>query len=113
MWQNFDHGSLCLGFETIKHSMIDLNCKGLTHLTLLALPFMKEGGRIVEFGSIAAFQPIPYIAVYGATKAYVLSYSRALNRELKSRKISVTWQNFDHGSLCLGFETIKHNFFAF
>ncbi len=70
--------------------MIDLNCKALTHLTLLSLPFMKEGGRIVEFGSIAAFQPIPYIAVYGATKAYVLSYSRALNRELKSRKISVT-----------------------
>ncbi|MDE6583217.1 MAG: SDR family NAD(P)-dependent oxidoreductase [Clostridia bacterium] len=70
--------------------MVDLNCKALTHLTLLALQFMKEGGRIVEFGSIAAFQPIPYIAVYGATKAYVLSYSRALNRELKSRKISVT-----------------------
>lgn len=70
--------------------MIDLNCKALTHLTLLALPYMQEGGRIVEFGSIAAFQPIPYIAVYGASKAYVLSFSRAMNRELKSRKISVT-----------------------
>ncbi len=70
--------------------MVDLNCKALTHMTLLCLPFMKEGGRIVQFGSIAAFQPIPYIAVYGASKAYVLSYSRALNRELKSRKISVT-----------------------
>lgn len=70
--------------------MIDLNCKALTHLTLLSLPFMKEGGRIVEIASIAAFQPIPYLAVYGASKAYVLSYSRALNRELKSRKISVT-----------------------
>lgn len=70
--------------------MIDLNCKALTHLTLLCLPFMKEGGRIVEIASIAAFQPIPYLAVYGASKAYVLSYARALNRELKSRKISVT-----------------------
>lgn len=70
--------------------MVDLNCKALTHLTLLALPYMQEGGRIVEFGSIAAFQPIPYIAVYGASKSYVLSFSRALNRELKSRKISVT-----------------------
>lgn len=70
--------------------MVDLNCRALTHLTLLALPFMREGGRIVEFGSIAAFQPIPYIAVYGASKAYVLSFSRAMNRELKSRKISVT-----------------------
>ncbi len=70
--------------------MIDLNCKALTHMTLICLPFMKEGGRIVEIASIAAFQPIPYLAVYGASKAYVLSYSRALNRELKNRKISVT-----------------------
>ncbi len=70
--------------------MIDLNCKALTHLTLLCLPFMNQGGRIVQIGSVASFQPVPYIAVYGATKAYVLSYSRALNRELKSRKISVT-----------------------
>lgn len=70
--------------------MIDLNCKALTHLTLIALPFMQEGGRIVEIASIAAFQPIPYIGVYGASKAYVLSYARSLNRELKSRKISVT-----------------------
>lgn len=70
--------------------MIDLNCKALTHLTLLTIPFMCEGGRIVQISSIAAFQPIPYIAVYGASKAYVLSYSRALNRELKNRKISVT-----------------------
>ena len=70
--------------------MIDLNCKALTHLTLIALPFMQTGGRIVEIASIAAFQPIPYLAVYGASKAYVLSYSRALNHELKSRKISVS-----------------------
>lgn len=70
--------------------MIDLNCKALTHLTLISLPFMREGGRIVEIASIAAFQPIPYLAVYGASKAYVLSYARALNRELKSRKISVS-----------------------
>ena len=70
--------------------MIDLNCRALTHLTYLCLPFMTEGARIIQFGSIAAFQPIPYIAVYGASKAYVLSFSRALNRELKSRKISVT-----------------------
>lgn len=70
--------------------MIELNCKSLTHLTLTVLPFMRQGARIVEIASIAGFQPIPYLAVYGASKAYVLSYSRALNRELKSRKISVT-----------------------
>lgn len=70
--------------------MIDLNCKALTHMTLLCLPFMQKGARIVEFGSVASFQPIPYIAVYGASKAFVLSFSRAMNRELKSRKISVS-----------------------
>jgi len=70
--------------------MVDLNCKALTHLTLLCIPFMQKGGRIVQIGSVASFQPVPYIAVYGATKAYVLSYSRALNRELKSKGISVT-----------------------
>ncbi len=70
--------------------MIDLNCKALTHLTLVAIPFMPKGGRIVEIASMAAFQPTPYMSVYGASKAYVLSYARALNRELKSKKISVT-----------------------
>ncbi len=70
--------------------MVDLNCKALTRMTLMCIPYMQAGGRIVEFGSMASFQPIPYIAVYGASKAYVLSFSRAMNRELKSKKISVT-----------------------
>ncbi len=71
-------------------NMIDLNCKALVHLTQLVLPFMPNKARIVQFGSISAFQPVPWIAVYGATKAFVVSYSRALNVELKPRKISVT-----------------------
>ena len=44
----------------------------------------------MNIASVAAFQPIPYINVYAATKAFVLSFSRALNRELKSRGIGVT-----------------------
>ena len=71
-------------------NMIDLNCKALVKMTGLTLPFMSEGARIMQISSVAAFQPIPYIATYGATKAFVLSYSRALNVELKHRKISVT-----------------------
>lgn len=71
-------------------NMIDLNCKALVKMTDLTLPYMSEGARILQVGSVASFQPIPYIAVYGATKAFVLSYSRALNQELKSRKISVS-----------------------
>ena len=50
---------------------------------------MPRGGQIINIASVAAFQPIPYINVYGATKAFVLSFSRALNRELRSRGIRV------------------------
>ena len=50
---------------------------------------MEKGAEIVEIASVAGFQPIPYINIYGATKAYVLSFSRALNRELKGRGIRV------------------------
>lgn len=69
--------------------MIDLNCRALTQITYTCLPYLCEGSKIVNIASIAAFQPIPYGTVYAATKAYVLSFSRALNRELKSRKIHV------------------------
>lgn len=70
-------------------NMVDLNCRALTVLTELTLPYMREGGKIAEFASVAAFQPVPYITTYAATKAYVLSYSRALNVELRSRGIHV------------------------
>ena len=70
-------------------SMIDLNCKALVALTELTLPYMKEGSKIVELDSLSAFQPVPYLNVYGATKAFVLSYSRALNKEVKKRVIRV------------------------
>ena len=69
--------------------MIDLNCKALAAMTQIVLPYMQKGAKIVEIASVAAFQPIPYINIYGATKAFVLSYARALNRELKQRKIHV------------------------
>ena len=67
--------------------MIDLNCKALVRMTRLCLPYMKEGSRILQLDSLSAFQPVPYITTYGATKAFVLSYSRAMNRELKDRGI--------------------------
>ncbi len=73
-----------------KENMIELNCIALVKLTEMLLPYIVEGGRIVEVASVAAFQPTPYVSVYAATKAFVLSYSRAMNVELKHRKISVT-----------------------
>ena len=73
--------------------MIDLNCKALVMMTRLAIPYMEKGSHILELDSLSAFQPVPYITTYGATKAFVLSYSRAMNRELKSRGIRVMAMN--------------------
>lgn len=70
--------------------MIDLNCKALVHLTYAVLPYMKKGSRVLILGSASAFQPLPEFNLYASTKAFVVHFSRALNVELKSRKIPVT-----------------------
>ncbi|MBQ1246235.1 MAG: SDR family NAD(P)-dependent oxidoreductase [Clostridia bacterium] len=64
-------------------AMIDLNDKALVAMTHITLPYMHKGGRIYQLGSLSSFQPVPYINVYGASKAFVLSFSRALNKELE------------------------------
>lgn len=70
-------------------NMVDLNCRAVLALCQVCLPYMKPGSKILNIASVAAFQPIPYINVYGATKAFVLSFSRALNREVKPLGIRV------------------------
>lgn len=70
--------------------MINLNCLALTLLTKCVDPYIVDKGRIIEIASGSGFAPQPGFAVYAATKAYVISLSRALKRELKDRKISVT-----------------------
>lgn len=70
--------------------MIDTNCKGLTNITLLTLPYMALNSRIINLASSAAFIPQSGFAIYAASKSYVLSFSRALNHELKKRRIFVT-----------------------
>lgn len=70
--------------------MVRLNCEALTALTQISLPYMKKGSRIVQTASASAFLPQPGFSVYAASKAYVLSYSRSLNQELKKDGISVT-----------------------
>ena len=71
-------------------NMVDLNCQALMAMCQLTIPHMPRGGRIINFASVAADQPIPFINVYAATKTFVLSYGRALNRELKPLGIGVT-----------------------
>ena len=73
--------------------MIDLNCKALVAMTRLCLPYMHRGSHILQLDSLSAFQPVPYITTYGATKAFVLSYTRAYNAELKPRGIRMMAMN--------------------
>ncbi len=71
------------------YGMVELNARALMGITYVSLPYLKEGSRVYQMGSLSSFQPVPCINVYGATKAFVLSFSRALNVEWKSRGIRV------------------------
>lgn len=75
-----------------QEAMIDLNVKALTKLTLTIAPLMKEAheGQILNVASIAAFCPCPNLAVYGATKAYVLAFTENLATELRPFGVTVT-----------------------
>ena len=82
----------CFDELTLKEQtdMLDVNCRALTAMTYTVLPFMRKGAHIVNLASAAAFLPQPRFAVYAASKSYVLSFSRAIGRELRGRGISVT-----------------------
>lgn len=72
--------------------MVDLNIRSLIEITHLFLPQMLERsyGRILNVGSIAGFQPGPFMTTYSATKAFVNSFSEALHEELKGTGVSCT-----------------------
>ena len=69
----------------VLENMVDLNCRSIVSITHAVAPYMEKGGSMILIASVAAFQPIPYIATYAATKSFVLSYGRALNRELRKK----------------------------
>ena len=73
--------------------MIDLNCKALVAMTRITLPYMHQGSHILQLDSLSSFQPVPYITTYGASKAFVLSYTRAINAELKPQGIRAMAMN--------------------
>lgn len=77
-------------FETY-HKMLMLNINALVELTHLFLPQMKNNnaGGIINVASTGAFQPLPYLAVYAASKAFVLSFSEALTGELLGTNVRV------------------------
>src|SRR2546427_13017268 len=85
--------------------LLQVNVIALTHLTKLVLPAMlaAKRGRILNVASTAAFQPGPFMAVYYASKAYVLSFSEALAEELSGTGVTVT--TLCPGPLPTGFQT--------
>lgn len=68
-----------------QEQVIDLNCRALTSLSRIALRHFRERGRgtLINIASSSGFQPLPFMAAYAASKAYVQSYSRALRGEMK------------------------------
>ncbi len=86
------YGEFAAAELQILERMMQVNIVTLTALTKLLLPGMiaRGGGKILNVASTAAFAPLPMNGVYGAAKAYVLSFSQALAEELKGTGVTVT-----------------------
>lgn len=69
---------------------VNINCSVLAVLCTICIPYMRRGSRILNISSASSFQPLPYLNLYAATKAFERSYSRALNHELKKTGITST-----------------------
>lgn len=91
------HGPVHTADLDYERNMVELNVAALHHLTGALLPQMvaQGTGAILNVASLAAFQPLPNMATYAATKAFVHSFSEAVHAELKGTGVSVT-------SLCPG-----------
>ncbi len=87
-----DHGAFEASEWERVRAMLEVNVSALTHLTRLLLPSLRGVGRaaILNVSSVASFFPLPNMAVYAATKAYVTSFSEALRMELRATGVSVT-----------------------
>jgi short-subunit dehydrogenase len=87
-----EHGRF-VGMPAKRHrELIELNVTGLTEMLVQFIPGMvaRGRGRVLNVASIAAFQPVPMLATYAATKAYVLSLTESLAEELKDSGVTVT-----------------------
>jgi short-subunit dehydrogenase len=87
-----DHGLFQASEWPKVQSMLDVNINALTRLTHALLPELRTftDGAILNVSSSASFLPVPQLAVYAATKAYVTSFSEALRAELRGTGVSVT-----------------------
>ena len=93
--------------------IIDLNDKALTAFCHLTIPYMSAESNIINLASNSSWQPVPFMNVYGASKAYVMSFSRALGMELRDRKIHVMavapgWIKTEFFDTAIHDDTIKY-----
>jgi hypothetical protein len=87
-----EHGEF-VGMPATRHrELIDLNVTSLSEMLAQFLPAMvaRGSGRVLNVASIAAFQPVPMLATYAATKAYVLSLTESLSEELQGTDVTIT-----------------------
>ena len=70
--------------------MMDVNDKALVLITHMTIPYMEEGGRIIEMGSGSCFTPLPNFNIYASSKAFVLHYTKALNYEIRKYGLRAT-----------------------
>ena len=70
--------------------MVDLNIRALTAVSAICVPYLANGGKIINISSIASFCPNPRMTVYSSSKSYVSAFSRGLGEELKPKGITVT-----------------------
>ncbi len=87
-----EQGTFCAIDPDRHQRLIDLNISGLTAMLAAFVPAMvaRGHGRVLNVASIAAFQPLPGLAIYAASKAYVLSLSESLAEELRDSGVTVT-----------------------
>jgi short-subunit dehydrogenase len=87
-----EHGNFVNIAAAAHQRLIDLNISGLTGMLNVFLPAMVErgSGRVLNVASIASFQPVPSLASYAASKAYVLSLTESLSEELAGSGVTVT-----------------------
>lgn len=88
-----------------QHTMIDLNIGALTDTVSFCVPFMHEGSSIIALCSLSAYIPMPHLAVYSSTKAFVRQYCNSIRDELRPRGIKVLevspgWVDTDFIDIC-------------
>lgn len=100
-------GTIAQGDPTVYERMVEVNVVALTDLTARCVPGMvrRGAGRVLNVASTAAFQPGPRMAVYFATKAYVLSFTEALAEELRGTGVTAT--AFCPGAFASGFQQVS------